>query len=67
MYVSLLEFLVSNLNSLLVESQKDIIHKKVDKNNEITHLWSIVKNALILVKIPFKREVGKKLALQDLL
>lgn len=38
MYVSLLEFLVSNLNSLLVESQKDIIHKKVDKNNEITHL-----------------------------
>lgn len=38
MCVSLVEFLVFNLDSLLVESQKDIIHKKVDKNNKIAHL-----------------------------
>lgn len=65
MYVSLPEFLDFILNSL--SPPEDIIDKrkkkKVDRNSFVQHS----KHALVLQKISLEQEVGKNLALHNLL
>lgn len=64
MYVSLPEFLDFILNSL--SPPEDIIDKKkkkVDRNSFVQHS----KHALVLLKISLEQEVGKNLALHNLL